>query len=142
MTVDHIPSPTAWVRDQVETITRTGTTDSVDIMGRPVVLVTMRGRKTGGRRLVPLMRVEYEGRYALVGSKGGSPRDPQWVRNLRAHPEVTLQDGTRVLSLRARETGPDERAEWWTRCVEAYPPYAEYQTKTDRVIPVFVLEQV
>jgi deazaflavin-dependent oxidoreductase (nitroreductase family) len=140
MTVDHIPSPSTWVRDQVQTILRTGTTESVNIQGRPVVLITMRGRKTGGIRLVPVMRVEHEGRYVIVGSKGGSPHDPQWVHNLRAHPDITLQDGTREFTLRAREANAEERAEWWPRCVEAFPPYAEYQTKTDRVIPIFVLD--
>ena len=139
---DYAPSPTSWVRRQVETIEETGTTDSVDIMGRPVVLLTMRGAKTGATRKVPVMRVEHDGVYAAVASRGGSPDHPKWYHNLRAHPEVDLQDGTATFRVRARELDPDERAEWWPRCVAAYPPYAEYQGKTDRVIPVFVLERL
>lgn len=138
---DYAPSPSGWVRRQVETIEATGTTESVDIMGRPVVLLTMRGAKTGATRKVPVMRVEHDGVFAAVASRGGSPDHPKWYHNLRAHPEVDLQDGTATFRVRARELDPDERAEWWPRCVAAYPPYAEYQGKTDRVIPVFVLER-
>ena len=138
---DYAPSPTGWVRRQVEKIEQTGTTDSVDIMGRPVVLLTMRGAKTGATRKVPVMRVEHDGVYAAVASRGGSPEHPQWYHNLRAHPEVDLQDGTATFRVRARELDPEERAAWWPRCVAAYPPYAEYQGKTDRVIPVFILER-
>ncbi|WP_410505948.1 nitroreductase family deazaflavin-dependent oxidoreductase [Intrasporangium sp.] len=142
MAGDYVPSPRGWVRRQVEQIEATGTTESVDILGRPVVLVTMRGAKSGAIRKVPLMRVVRDGVYAAVGSQGGSPDHPQWVHNLRAHPEVDLQDGRDTFRVRARELTPDERDEWWPVCVAAFPPYAEYQEKTDRVIPVFVLERV
>ena len=137
---DYAPSPRDWVRQQVEKIEETGTTDSVDIIGLPVVLLTMRGARSGKVRKVPLMRVEHDGTYAVVGSQGGAPKDPQWVHNLRADPRITLQDGTTVTDVVARQVGDAERDTWWERCVAAYPPYAEYQTKTDRLIPVFVLE--
>ncbi len=137
---NYAPSPVEWVRNQVDRILATGTTEGVLIMDRPVVLVSIRGRRSGVQRLVPVMRVEHDGTYAVVGSKGGAPTDPQWVRNLRAHPLVELQDGTTTTRRRARELQGDERSTWWDRCVAAFPPYAEYQTKTDRVIPVFVLD--
>ncbi|ATA27196.1 hypothetical protein MLM_0067 [Mycobacterium lepraemurium] len=131
-------SPTDWVREQTERILRQGTTDGVEVFDRPVVLVTMTGAKSGKRRYVPLMRVEHDGRYAVVVSKGGAPEHPAWYFNLKAHPEVTLQDGDKVVTLRARELAGAEREQWWRLAVEAYPPYAEYQTKTARQIPVFV----
>ncbi|OCB33781.1 nitroreductase [Mycobacterium malmoense] len=133
-------SPTDWVREQTERILRQGTTDGVEIFDRPVVLLTMTGAKSGKKRYVPLMRVENDGRYAIVASKGGAPEHPVWYFNLKANPEVTLQDGERVVTLRARELDGAERAQWWQRAVDAYPPYAEYQAKTSRQIPVFVLE--
>jgi deazaflavin-dependent oxidoreductase (nitroreductase family) len=139
---DYVPSPRKGARDQVSEIERTGTTDSVDIMGLPVVLLTMVGAKTGAIRKVPLMRVEHEGLYAAVASMGGSPEHPQWYWNLRHRPELDLQDGTVVSRRRAREIEGAERDEWWERCVAAFPPYAGYQRKTDRLIPVFVLEPV
>jgi deazaflavin-dependent oxidoreductase (nitroreductase family) len=141
MTTDeYVPSPTGWVRKQVEKIEATGTTRSVDIMGMQVVLLTMRGARTGAVRKVPLMRVEHDGVYAAVASLGGAPKHPVWYHNLKADPDLELQDGTETFPMRARELDADERAEWWPRCVAAYPPYADYQKKTDRVIPVFVLE--
>ena len=109
-------------------------------MDRPIVLVTTTGAKSGKRRYVPLMRVEKGGRYAMVASKGGDPAHPSWYFNVKANPAVTLQDGDRVVALTARELDGTERDEWWGLAVEAYPPYAEYQTKTDRRIPVFILE--
>lgn len=133
-------SPEGWVRGQTEKILETGTTDSVDIMGMPVVLVTMKGAKTGKLRYVPLMRVEHDGRYALVASRGGAPEHPVWYHNLRANPTVTLQDGTDSGEFTAREIDGPEREEWWDRSVAAFPNYAEYQTKTSRRIPVFVLD--
>jgi deazaflavin-dependent oxidoreductase (nitroreductase family) len=139
---EYVPSPRKGSRDQVSEIERTGTTDSVDIMGLPVVLLTMVGAKTGAIRKVPLMRVEHEGLYAAVASMGGSPEHPKWYWNLRRHPELDLQDGTVVTRRRARELDGAERDEWWERCVAAFPPYAGYQLKTDRLIPVFVLEPV
>jgi deazaflavin-dependent oxidoreductase (nitroreductase family) len=143
MTIEgsYVPSPSGWVRNQVETIESTGTTDSVDIMGYPVVLLTMRGARSGAIRKVPLMRVEHEGTYVAVASKGGHPEHPEWYFNLKAHPEIELQDGTDTVAVRARELSVEERADWWPRCVAAFPPYAEYQQKTDRLIPVFALER-
>lgn len=110
--------------------------------GLPVVIVTNLGAKTGKVRKTPLMRVEHEGKYAAVGSKGGAPEDPQWVNNLRVNPRVEVQDGTFKGVMVAREVSGEERAAWWERSVAAFPPYAEYQLKTDRLIPVFVLEPV
>lgn len=138
---EFAPSPTDWVRQQVDQITETGDTRSVDIAGRPVVLLTMLGGKTGKVRKVPLMRVEHDGDYAAVASKGGAPEHPVWYYNLLANPDLDLQDGTEVSQRRARLlTDEAERAAWWDRAVAAYPDYADYQTKTDRQIPVFVLE--
>ncbi|MBC9822732.1 nitroreductase family deazaflavin-dependent oxidoreductase [Terrabacter sp. MAHUQ-38] len=142
ITGEYVPSPSDWVRKQVEEIERTGTTDSVHIMNLPVVLLTMRGARTGAVRKVPLMRVEHEGTFAAVASKGGAPEHPQWYRNMLAHPDIELQAGTETVPVRARELSGEERDQWWERCVAAYPPYAQYQTKTDRLIPVFVLEPV
>jgi deazaflavin-dependent oxidoreductase (nitroreductase family) len=135
-------SPTGWVREQTEKIFETGTTESVDIKGRAVVLLTTRGAKTGKLRKVPLMRVEHEGRYAIVASLGGAPKNPVWYYNVKADPHVELQDGTVTSDFKAREVTGDEKAIWWERAVAAYPDYAEYQKKTTRQIPVFVLEPV
>ena len=137
---DFDPSPTSWVRKQVEAIEAAGTTEAAEIMGRRVMVLTMRGAKSGRLRKVPLMRVEHDGTYAAVASKGGAPKHPQWYHNLRANPEITLQDGATTTDVVAREISGEEREEWWQRCVAAYPPYAEYQTKTDRLIPVLLLE--
>jgi deazaflavin-dependent oxidoreductase (nitroreductase family) len=139
---EYVPSPRKGSRDQVSEIERTGTTDSVDIMGMPVVLLTMVGARTGAIRKVPLMRVEHDGLYAAVASLGGAPEHPQWYWNLRRRPEIDLQDGTVVTRRRARELEGAEREAWWERCVATFPPYASYQRKTDRLIPVFVLEPV
>lgn len=133
-------SPEGWVREQTERILATGTTEGVEVYGRPVVLVTIRGAKSGTLRYTPLMRVEHGGHYALVASKGGAPEHPLWYRNLVAHPHVELQDGHVTREYDAREVSGEERKRWWERSVAAYPPYAEYQQKTDRQIPVFVLE--
>lgn len=141
ITGTYVPSPSAWVRKQVETIEETGTTGSVDIQGRPVVLLTMNG-VTGSVRKVPLMRVEHDGVYAAVASKGGAPDHPKWYANLRKNPVLELQDGERSWVARAREIEGAERDEWWERCVAAFPNYAEYQRNTERLIPVFVLEPV
>jgi deazaflavin-dependent oxidoreductase (nitroreductase family) len=141
---EYVPSPRAWVRDQVEEYERSGGTTATTLRqtGLPVVIVSNWGAKTGALRKTPLMRVEHDGTYAAVGSQGGAPRNPVWVYNLRKNPQVVLQDGVRTWDMIARELTGDERAVWWERAVAAYPPYAEYQTKTDRVIPVFVLERV
>lgn len=133
-------SPSGWVREQTEKILQSGTTESVDILGRPVVLLTLRGARTGKLRYTPVMRVEHDGSYAVVASNGGAPTHPRWYHNLRAHPEVSLQDGTTTRRYVAREVDGEERATWWERAVAAFPPYADYQKKTSRRIPVFVLD--
>jgi deazaflavin-dependent oxidoreductase (nitroreductase family) len=138
---EYVPSSSGWVRKQVETIESTGTTRSVHIMNRPVVMLTMLG-VSGKVRKVPLMRVEHDGVYAAVASQGGAPEHPKWYANIRKNPVLDLQDDDRTWTVRARELEGEERELWWKRCVEAYPPYAEYQEKTDRLIPVFALEPV
>jgi len=139
---EYVPSPRAWVRDQVAEYEGSGGTTGLTLgdTGLPVVVVTNRGAKTGAVRKTPLMRVEHEGAYAAIGSMGGAPKNPVWVYNLRANPQVVVQDGTDTFELTAREVTGDERAAWWERSVAAFPPYAEYEQKTDRIIPVFVLE--
>jgi F420H(2)-dependent quinone reductase len=136
------PSPAQWVRDQVDQYEGSGGLDGTTLLdtGMPVVVVTNLGAKSGKVRKTPLMRVEHGGAYAAVGSKGGAPQDPMWVGNLRVNPRVELQDGARKWDAVAREVSGPERADWWERAVAAYPPYAEYQQKTHRLIPVFVLE--
>src|SRR5262249_51223800 len=133
-------SPTDWVREQTERILQQGTTDGVEVYDRPIVLLTVTGAKSGKKRYVPLMRVENEGRYAMVASRGGAPTHPTWYFNVKANPAVTVQDGDKIVELTARELDGAEREQWWERSVAAFPPYAEYQTKTTRRIPVFVLE--
>ena len=133
-------SPTDWVREQTQRILAQGTTDGVEVLDRSVVLFTTVGAKSGKKRYVPLMRVEEGGKYAMVASKGGDPKHPSWYFNVKANPAVTVQDGDKVFEGTAREVQGDERAHWWELAVAAYPPYAEYQTKTARQIPVFVVE--
>jgi F420H(2)-dependent quinone reductase len=138
---EHVElSPTGWVREQTERILEHGTTDGVEILDRPIILVTITGAKSGKQRYVPLMRVEKDGRYAMVASKGGDPAHPSWYFNVKANPAVKLQDRDKVVVLTARELDGAERQQWWDLAVAAFPPYAEYQTKTARLIPVFVLE--
>ena len=136
------PSPRAWVRDQVELYEGSGGTQGTTLgdTGLPVVIITNRGVRSGKVRKTPLMRVEQGGRYAAVGSQGGAPTNPNWVHNFRANPSVQLQDGRDCKDMVAREVSGAERAQWWERAVAAYPPYAEYQERTTRLIPVFVLE--
>jgi deazaflavin-dependent oxidoreductase (nitroreductase family) len=139
------PSPTGWVRSQVEVIEETGDTQSVHIQNRPVVLLTMRGARSGAVRKVPLMRVEHDGVYAAVASIGGGPRHPQWYHNLKADPRVELMDGTESWLTVAREIEGEEYDRWWQRCVAAFPPYADYvvtAAAAGRRIPVFLLEPV
>jgi deazaflavin-dependent oxidoreductase (nitroreductase family) len=136
------PSALGWVREHVEEIMRTGTTDGVTMKDRPMVLMTYRGARTGKVRKTPVMRVEHGGRYAAVASKGGEPTNPQWYASLLAEPRVELQDGTVTGEYAAREVSGEEKALWWGRAVAAFPDYADYQRKTDRDIPVFVLEPV
>ena len=142
MTGDYEPSALGWVREHVEQIVRTGTTDGVTMKGLPIVLMTYRGVKTGKVRKTPLMRVEHGGRYAAVASQGGAPANPQWYSSLAAEPLIELQDGAVTRQYRAREVFGDEKALWWRRAVDAFPDYAGYQRKTGRQIPVFVLEPV
>lgn len=139
---EYVPSPAQWVREQVELYESSDGTQGATLWdtGLPVVILTTRGAKSGKLRKIPLMRVEHEGRYAAVASKGGFPSHPVWYFNLKADPHVELQDGSVRQDMTVREITGDEKAEWWKRAVAAYPPYAEYQEKTDRVIPVFVLE--
>ena len=138
---EYAPSPAAWVRDQVEAYERSGGREANTLLdtGLPVVIVGMRGNKSGKVRKIALMRVEHDGEYALVASMGGAPTHPVWYWNLKAHPdEVTIQDGPEPFSVRVREVSGDERQTWWERAVAAYAPYAEYQERTERTIPVFV----
>jgi deazaflavin-dependent oxidoreductase (nitroreductase family) len=138
------PSPQQWVRDQVELYERTGGREGNTLLDRglPVVVFSTRGAKSGNVRKQPLMRVEHEGAYAMVGSQGGAPTDPAWVANLRTYPDqVTVQDGPEPWDGVAREVTGEEREQWWERAVAAFPDYADYQRKTDRVIPVFVVER-
>ena len=138
---EYAPSEFGWVRDQVEAYERSGGEEASTLRdtGMPVVIVTMRGNKSGKVRKIALMRVEHEGEYALVASLGGAPKHPVWYYNLKADPsEVTLQDGPEPFDVTVREIDGDERAEWWERAVAAYPPYADYQERTERRIPVFI----
>jgi F420H(2)-dependent quinone reductase len=139
---EYQASPREWVRDQVELYEGSGGTQGLTLRdtGLPVVIITNRGARSGKVRKTPVMRVEHDGRYAAVASQGGAPTHPLWYYNFRAHPRVELQDGPRRQEMIAREATGDERAQWWQRAVAAYPPYAEYQQKTTRQIPVFVLE--
>ena len=138
------PSSAQWVRDQVERYEATGGREANTLRdtGMPIIVLSTRGAKSGTVRKQGLMRVEHEGVYAMVGSKGGAPSDPGWVHNLRAHPDqVTVQDGPEPWDGVAREITGEEKKVWWERAVAAYPPYAEYQEKTDREIPVFLVER-
>jgi F420H(2)-dependent quinone reductase len=139
---EYEPSAQAWVREQVELYEGSGGTQGTTLRdtGLPVVIITNRGARSGKLRKTPLMRVEHGGRYAAVASQGGAPTHPFWYYNFRADPRVQLQDGPVRQDMVAKEVTGDERAEWWERAVAAYPPYAEYQQKTTRQIPVFVLE--
>ena len=138
---EYEPSPAQWVRDQVEAYERSGGREANTLLqtGLPIILVTTRGNKSGKLRKTPLMRVEHGGEYALVASKGGAPSNPVWYYNLKADPDaVTIQDGAQPFDVHVREVSGDERTQWWQRAVAAYPPYAEYQQRTARQIPVFV----
>ncbi|MEU1947770.1 nitroreductase family deazaflavin-dependent oxidoreductase [Streptomyces sp. NPDC059474] len=137
---EYEPSPDQFVRDQVELFESSGGTEGTTMRGMPVILLTTRGAKSGKIRKTPLMRVEHNGVYAVVASLGGSPKHPVWYYNVVGDPRVELQDGPARQDMTAREVTGEEKALWWERAVEAYPDYADYQTKTDRQIPVFVLE--
>jgi F420H(2)-dependent quinone reductase len=140
LTGEYEPSPTKWVRDQVELYESSGGTKGTTIVGKPVVLLTIRGARSGKLRKVPLMRVEHDGLYAAVASIGGAPEHPSWYFNVLANPRLELRDATMVKDVTARELHGEEKALWWARAVDAYPAYADYQKKTTREIPVFVLE--
>ncbi|EKX62371.1 nitroreductase family deazaflavin-dependent oxidoreductase [Streptomyces ipomoeae] len=141
---EYVPSPAQWVREQVELYESSGGTEGTTLRdtGMPVVILTTRGARSGKIRKTPVMRVEHDGRYAVVASLGGAPKHPVWYHNLKSDPHVELQDGPRRQDMTAREVTGDEKDVWWERAVAAYPPYADYQEKTERVIPVFVLEPV
>lgn len=140
---DYIPPTLDWVRKQVELYESSGGTEGYLLEGTdmPCIIITHTGAKSGGIRKIPVMKVEVDGSYVLIGSMGGQPRNPAWVYNLRAHPDVEIRDRTEVMPMRAREVNdPEERARLWAAAAAAYPPYDEYQEKTERVIPVFLAE--
>lgn len=139
---EYEPSPTAWVRNQVELYESSGGTKGTTMRGLPVVLVTNLGAKSGKLRKTPLMRVEHEGSYALVASNGGAVKHPVWFHNLVASPVVELRDGPDVWDMKARLVSGEERRAWWARAVDAFPDYADYQRRTEREIPLFVVERV
>src|ERR1700760_3921623 len=137
---EYEPSPAQWVRDQVELYEGSGGQEGTTLRDVPVIILTTKGNKSGKIRKSPLMRVEHDGSYAAVASLGGAPKHPVWYYNVLEEPHVELQDGPDRKDYVAREVTGEEKAEWWERAVAAWPDYAEYQRKTDRVIPVFVLE--
>ena len=142
---EYEPSPSDWVREQVEQFEATNGEEANTLRGKPewpIVVITSKGAKSGKLRKNPVMRVEKDGVYAAVASKGGTPDNPAWYQNFIDHPEVELQDRSEKHTYRARIAEGQERAEWWERAVAQYAPYAEYQEKTDREIPVFLLERV
>ncbi|OKH84393.1 nitroreductase family deazaflavin-dependent oxidoreductase [Mycolicibacterium sp.] len=142
LTGEYEPSTSDWARENAETYMASGGTAGTELNGRPVILLTTIGAKTGKIRKTPLMRVEHNGEYAVVASLGGAPKNPVWYYNVKKNPRVELQDGTTSGDYTAREVFGEEKAQWWQRAVAAFPDYADYQTKTDREIPVFVLTPV
>ena len=142
LTGEYEPSTFDWARDNAELYMASGGKEGTEHNGKPVVLLTTIGAKTGKIRKTPLMRVEHGGEYAVVASLGGAPKHPVWYFNITAHPRVELQDGTQTGDYDAREVFGEEKALWWERAVAAWPDYAEYQQKTDRQIPVFVLTPI
>jgi deazaflavin-dependent oxidoreductase (nitroreductase family) len=139
---EYEPSTSDWARENAEKYMESGGTDGTELQGKPVILLTTIGAKTGKIRKTPLMRVEHDGEYAVVASLGGAPKNPVWYYNIKAHPQVELQDGAVTKDYEAHEVLGDEKAAWWERAVAAWPDYANYQKKTDRQIPVFVLTPV
>ena len=137
---EYEPSPWGPIADQVALYESSGGTEGLELEGQPCIILTTKGRKSGKLRKSPLMRVEHDGRYAVVASMGGAPQHPVWYLNLLANPDVTLQDGPSVFDLKARVVDGDEKAEWWKRATEVWPSYDDYQASTDRVIPLVVLE--
>ena len=142
LTGEYAPSTAGWARKQVERYEATDGKEANDLRGRPIIVLTSLGARTGKLRKTPLMRVEHEGLYAVVASQGGAPKHPVWYFNLKANPHVELQDGPTKRDYLARELSGDEKAVWWERAVETWPDYAKYQLRTSRQIPVFVLEPV
>lgn len=142
LTGEYEPSTSDWARENAEEYLLSGGTRGTELNGRPVILLTTIGAKTGKIRKTPLMRVEHDGSYAIVASLGGAPKNPVWYHNVKAHPRVEVQDGTASGDYDAREVFDDEKALWWERAVAAWPDYANYQAKTDRQIPVFVLTPI
>lgn len=139
---EYLPGTSAWARKQAEAFEASGGTKAGELRGVPIIVLTTVGAKTGGLRKTALMRVEHEGDYAIVASKGGAPKPPAWYWNVRANPRVELQDGAVKREYLARELDGDEYAQWWQRATAVWPDYDEYQRKTDRRIAVFVLEPV
>ena len=139
---EYAPSPWDWSRENAEKYMSSGGTEGTDMKGMPVILLTTVGAKTGKLRKTPLMRVEHDGQYAIVASLGGAPKNPVWYYNVVKNPRVELQDGPVTGDYDAREVFGEEKAQWWERAVAAYPDYADYQEKTERQIPVFVLTPV
>ncbi|WP_298459116.1 nitroreductase family deazaflavin-dependent oxidoreductase [uncultured Cellulomonas sp.] len=140
LTGEYEPSPEKWVRDQVELYESSGGTEGLTLRGVPVVIVTSVGARSGKLRKAALMRVEHEGTYAIVASMGGAPKHPVWYHNVMADPHVELQDGPQTWDMVAREVTGEEKAQWWERAVAVWPDYDQYQAKTDRQIPVVLLE--
>jgi len=141
---EYVPSKAGWVREQVEKFEASNGAEANTLRdtGDPIVVITSVGAKSGKLRKNPVMRVERDGKYVAIASKGGAPEQPEWYYNFVAHPEVDLQDGAEKKTYRARVVEGDERAEWWQYAVDTWPTYASYQKKTDRQIPVFLLEPI
>jgi deazaflavin-dependent oxidoreductase (nitroreductase family) len=142
LTGEYEPSTAGSARKQAERYEATNGQEAADLRGRPIIVLTSVGAKSGKLRKTPLMRVEHDGRYAVVASLGGAPKNPVWYYNLKANPHVELQDGPTKRDYTAREVSGDEKADWWVRATETWPDYAKYQTRTERQIPVFVLEPI
>ncbi|GAA2003217.1 nitroreductase family deazaflavin-dependent oxidoreductase [Microbacterium ulmi] len=142
LTGQYKPSTSPWAREQAERFEETEGAEANTLRGKPIIVLTTVGASTGALRKTALMRVEHDGSYAVVASKGGSPDEPRWAANIRRSPHVELQDGADKRDYLAREASGDERAQWWARAVEAWPDYENYQKKTDRLIAVFVLDPV
>lgn len=140
LTGEYIPSTSEWARKQAEAFEASAGQEASTLRGVPIIVLTTVGAKSGALRKTALMRVEHDGRYALVASNGGTPDEPKWAANMRRHPHVELQDGAVKRDYLAREVTGDERAQWWARAVAVWPDYDAYQTRTDREIAVFVLE--
>ena len=140
LTGEYKPSTSEWARKQAETFEQTNGEKANTLRGVPIIVLTTVGAKSGALRKTALMRVEHDGRYAVVASKGGAPDEPKWAENMRRKPHVELQDGDVRRDYTARELSGDERTEWWARATAVWPDYDNYQTKTDRQIAIFVLE--